>query len=69
VAYATSGMATTTSVICAQCGREAPADPEELRTWRYGELAVEGEIGEGLLLCPECDAEDRARIFEEGEGG
>ena len=62
-------MVTTTQLVCAQCGREAPVDPEELRSWRHGGLAVEGEIGEGLLLCPECDAEDRDSIFEEGEGG
>ncbi len=59
----------TTSVVCSQCGREAPTDPGELRAWRHGELALEGEVGEGLLLCPDCDAEDRERAFEEGEGG
>jgi hypothetical protein len=59
---------TETKLVCAGCGREAPSDPEELATWRYGELALEGELGEGLLLCPDCDAEDREREFEEGEG-
>jgi hypothetical protein len=62
-------MATTT-VVCSQCGREAPSDPAELATWRHGELVLEGEVGEGgLLLCPDCDAADRERAFEEGEGG
>ena len=42
-------------------------DREELAAWRHGEVALEGEIGEGLLLCPDCDAEDRERAFEEGE--
>ena len=58
-----------TLVVCSQCGREAPADPEELVTWRHGSLALEGEIGEGLLLCPDCDSVHREREFEEGEGG
>jgi uncharacterized C2H2 Zn-finger protein len=62
-------VATETKLACARCGREAPDDPDELRTWRYGALALEEEIGEGLLLCPDCDAEDRERAFEEGEGG
>ncbi len=62
-------MATETKLVCSRCGREAPADSAELATWRHGELALEGEIGEGLLLCPDCDAEDREREFEEGEGG
>jgi hypothetical protein len=56
--------------VCAQCGREAPSDPEELARWRHGEILVEeDEVGEGLLLCPDCDAEDRERAFEEGGGG
>lgn len=67
VAYATSMLAT--EFACSQCGREAPTDREELAAWRHGEVALEGEIGEGLLLCPDCDAEDRDRAFEEGEGG
>ena len=49
---------------CVEC-----ATIEELAAWRHGEVALEGEIGEGLLLCPDCDAEDRERAFEEGEGG
>ncbi|HXF98914.1 MAG TPA: hypothetical protein VNJ46_09915 [Gaiellaceae bacterium] len=57
-----------TVLVCSQCGREAPAEPAELRRWRHGELVLEGELGEGLLLCPDCDAEDRLREFEEGAG-
>lgn len=68
MAYATSMQAMTT-VACSQCGREAPLDPGELATWRHGELVLQGEVSEGLLLCPDCDAEDREREFEEGEGG
>jgi hypothetical protein len=56
-------------IVCSQCGREAPADPGELAAWRHGELALEGDVGEGLLLCPDCDAEHRDGEFEEGEGG
>jgi len=69
VSYATRVLATKTALACSRCGREAPNDPEELVTWRHGELALEDDVGEGLLLCPECDAEDRERAFEEGEGG
>ena len=54
---------------CSQCGREVPLDAAELGSWRHGALVLEGEVGEGLLVCPDCDAEDRAREFEEGEGG
>ena len=67
VTYATRVV--TTVIVCARCGREAPTDPAELAKWRCGKLALEGEVAEGLLLCPDCDADDRAREFEEGEGG
>jgi hypothetical protein len=30
---------------------------------------LQGEVGEGLLVCPDCDAEHREHEFEEGEGG
>jgi hypothetical protein len=62
-------VATRVQASCSRCGREAPTDAERLVRWRHGELALEGDVGEGLLLCPECDAEDRERAFEEGEGG
>jgi hypothetical protein len=58
-----------TALQCTRCGRDAPEDPGELTTWRHGWLAVEDDVAEGLLLCPDCDAEDRGREFEEGEGG
>jgi hypothetical protein len=58
----------TTEVACAQCGREAMSDAD-LARWRHGELALEAEVGDGLLLCPDCDAEHRDRAFEEGESG
>ena len=64
------GMLPTT-VECAQCGRDATSD-SDLGRWRHGELALDGEVrevGEGLLLCPDCDADSRDRAFEEGEGG
>jgi uncharacterized C2H2 Zn-finger protein len=62
-------MSTTEAVlVCSRCGRDAPSGLE-LATWRHGALALEEDIGEGLLLCPDCDAEDRERDFEEGEGG
>ncbi len=54
---------------CSQCGRVAPEEAAELATWRHGQLALEGEAGEGMLVCPDCDAADREREFEEGEGG
>jgi hypothetical protein len=51
---------------CSQCAREAPDDPAELTSWRHGELALEGVYADGLLVCPDCDAEHREREFEEG---
>ena len=58
-----------TEVECARCGRAAPSEEAELASWRHGALALEGTIEEGLLLCPDCDAEDREHAYEEGEGG
>jgi len=69
VAYATSMTTTDVDLACSRCGRAAPGDSDELVTWRHGSLALQEEIGEGLLLCPECDADDAERVFEEGEGG
>jgi len=60
------------SVECAQCGQEAPADPAELEGWRHGELVLSDELDEvtaALVLCPDCDAEDRDADFEAGEAG
>jgi hypothetical protein len=54
---------------CSQCGREVSLDAAELAGWRHAELVLDGEVGEGLLVCPDCDAEDREHAFEEGEGG
>jgi rubredoxin len=59
-------MLTMTRMTCSQCGHEAPDEAAELVTWRHGELALEGVTGEGLLVCPDCDAEHREREFEEG---
>ena len=58
----------TTTVVCARCGRDAPDDPDELLAWRHGELVVEDEVEEGLLVCPDCDAEHREFAFDEGTG-
>lgn len=69
VAYATSMSTVMVAAECSQCGRKAPLAAAELLSWRHGELAVEGEVGEGLLVCPDCDAEHREYEFEEGEGG
>jgi hypothetical protein len=58
-----------TRVACAQCGR-APRDDRELRSWRHGALVLEGGLGDadGLVLCPDCSADDAARAFDEGAG-
>jgi hypothetical protein len=69
VTYATSVPLIAAEVECAQCGRSAPDDPAELAFWRHGALALEGPVDGGLLLCPDCDGDDRERAFEEGEGG
>jgi hypothetical protein len=57
------------AVECAQCGREAPLDPVQLRSWRHGELALADgldEITAGMVLCPDCDRED-LRDYDQGE--
>jgi hypothetical protein len=57
---------------CAQCGREAPADPRKLLEWRHGELALEGELDDvtaAMVLCPDCDAEDLTGAYDQGEAG
>jgi hypothetical protein len=57
-----------TDIECSRCGRGAPTEPVQLASWRHGELVLDGGVDEGLLLFPDCDAEDRERAFEEGEG-
>lgn len=57
---------------CAQCGREVPVDSSELLRWRHGELALEGDpddVTAGMVLCPECDADDLGADFDQGEAG
>lgn len=54
---------------CAQCGRAVPAEHEELRGWRHGDLVLAGELDDvtaTMLLCPDCVAEDRAGEYEAG---
>jgi hypothetical protein len=60
------------TLVCSQCGRSAPTDPEELRSWKHGDLVIAGELDEvtaTMLLCPECVQEDLAHEYEEGEPG
>jgi hypothetical protein len=60
------------SLCCSQCGRDAPANRDELRGWRNGELAVAGELDDvtaTMLLCPECVEEDSSGEYEAGESG
>ena len=60
-----------TTATCSQCGRKAPAEPDELARWRHGDLALAGELDEvsaGLLLCPDCLLEGEAKDYEEGGG-
>jgi hypothetical protein len=62
----------SSSLGCSQCGRELPADADELRRWGQGSLAVTGELDEvtaSMLLCPDCAEDDRAGEYEEGEAG
>jgi hypothetical protein len=57
---------------CAQCGREAPPDSVELRRWRHGDLALDehlDDVAAAMILCPDCDAEDRGGQFDSGEPG
>jgi hypothetical protein len=59
------------AVECAQCGREAPADAEELGRWRHGNLVLESRLGDvpaGMVVCPDCDADD-LRDFDQGDPG
>jgi hypothetical protein len=65
-------MSVRVTVECAQCGQEAPADPAELETWRHGDIVLSDELDEvtaSLVLCPDCDAEDRHGEFEAGDAG
>jgi hypothetical protein len=56
---------------CSQCGRSAPADPDELSRWKHGDLVLAGQLDEAaatMLLCPACVEEDEARDYDEGGG-
>ena len=64
--------ATVIGLACAQCGREAPSEPDDLTHWAYGPIAVRGdfpEVIDVLLRCPECVEEEHAHQFEEGGTG
>ena len=57
---------------CAQCGRQLPNDAAELARWKYGDLALSGEIDEtaaGMLLCPDRAEDDLLGEYEEGKAG
>jgi hypothetical protein len=54
---------------CAQCGRRAPSDPELLTGWRNVDVAVEADLDDtaaSMVLCPDCEAEDRLGQYEPG---
>ena len=71
-AYASCMAALHVRVECAQCGRDAPTDPRELSTWRHADLVSEDELDDvtaALVLCPDCDDDDRHGKFEPGEAG
>jgi len=57
---------------CSQCGSSFPTDREGRARWRHTDGVSDAgvdELAAAMLLCPDCDAEDRERAFEEGEGG
>lgn len=61
-----------TTLVCSQCGRTAPADPDDLRSWKHGDLVIAGDLDEvtaTMLLCPECVEEDLAGEYDAGEPG
>lgn len=56
---------------CAQCGTPLPADPAERGGWEPYHVAVLGTVDEtaaGVLLCPDCVAEDRSGEYDAGGG-
>ncbi len=56
---------------CAQCGREAPLEADELARWRHGDLVLAGgldDVTAGMVVCPDCDADD-LRDFDQGDPG
>ena len=56
---------------CSQCGSLLPADREARAHWRHAELASHvglDELAAAMILCPECDQEDRERAYDEGAG-
>jgi hypothetical protein len=60
------------TLYCSQCGRSAPADHDELQSWKHGDLVIAGELDQvtaSMLLCPECVQEDLSGEYEAGEPG
>jgi len=59
-------------VECAQCGRGAPPDGVEMLGWRGSALALDGDLDDvtaAMVLCPDCQAEDRRGDYDQGEAG
>jgi hypothetical protein len=54
---------------CAQCGRDAPVDRAELAGWRNVDVAVAAGLDDtsaSMVLCPDCETEDRLGEYEPG---
>jgi hypothetical protein len=66
------GMLHGLSLTCSRCGGPAPTpESAEFTAWRGSGAVLAGEVGDlaaGLLLCPECVAEDRTADELGGEG-
>jgi hypothetical protein len=57
------------SLTCAQCGRAAPVEPDQLAGWRSGGLEVTDDLDDtaaGIVLCPDCAADARLGEYEPG---
>ncbi len=58
------------ALACAQCGSPLPTDPAAAARWRFGHLAARGELDEtsaGVLLCPDCVADDASGDWDAGD--
>jgi hypothetical protein len=56
-------------LFCSQCGRSEPTDPDELRSWKHGDLVSAGEIAAEIAAFRRLNFPRLSRRFRDSAGG